>query len=131
VISPASSSSVLNTVSDSASLATSTSCSVPATTSTTQEQKSENVEEDEPEQEEEDEEDLKTPASAEEGKEKEVDWELATSRISSEDATKLDQLDAMGGIYQCRPFNAVLLQMYHGDLAKVIDSLNQFYKVKM
>jgi len=101
--------------------------------STTQGQKTGEGEEDEQQEGEEadEEEDVKTPASAEEGKEKEVDWELATSRISSEDAEKLDKLDAMGGIYQCRPFNAVLLQMYHGDLTKVIDSLNQFYKVKM
>lgn len=49
--------------------------------------------------------------------------------LTPDDIKKLDKLEAMGGIYACRPFNAVLFDLYH-DIEKVKAALDQFHKVK-
>jgi len=58
--------------------------------------------------------------------ENEEEWGLQSSRLNSDILKKLEQLEQMGDIYACRPFNTMLLEMYHGDMNKVLAALRQY-----
>jgi len=60
---------------------------------------------------------------------KQDDLQGSWTSLTREDIEKLDKLEALGGIYACRPFNAVLFDLYH-DVDKVKAALDQFHKVK-
>jgi len=60
---------------------------------------------------------------------KQDELQKSWTSLTPEDNEKLDKLEALGGIYTCRPFNAVLFDLYH-DIEKVKAALDQFHKVK-